>query len=440
MQQNSLSLDAALLLLREAYRKKEYKRALTLGRSVLRSAPESLEVREIVKEAEIFVTLRKGKILRTFGIMSFILVLGVIPILAYQWFILNPSYVSRLNDQNQKYMGIIKENGQLKESNSKLIGQTELFKSQISMLTSNVHRVADKMNRKREQRTDEKDILIKEMQEKIDEQDNQIQKLISLTVTQAKTQSAFTYANDIINFLILGTHGGLTDTILVASVNPSLRTITLLSIPRDLYIDGRKMNEIYRDFGQDTVGVYLHDITGLVIDHYVVVEFDGFIQLIDSLGGIDINIMKDIEDKNYPVGDGTVETFSLQAGWQHLDGSMALKYARTRHDDSDFERAKRQHQIVDTTLQKVNALGITDLGKMLEMGRLLLSYVKADFNIFQAMGFYQDYRDYRLETGNVISTANYLYSSRGVNDQYILLPNDNTYKEIQQYVYDLVMK
>jgi LCP family protein required for cell wall assembly len=243
-----------------------------------------------------------------------------------------------------------------------------------------------------------------------------------------------------VNILILGENGGLTDTIMIASINPSLKTISLISIPRDLYVEGRKINEIAKEFGRDTLGVYIHDITGLVIHHYVTVQFDGFKKIIDALGGIDINVGKDIEDKNYPVGDGTVETFSIKAGWQHMDGETALKYARTRHDDSDFERAKRQQQVVDTILQKFNALNITDINKLFEMGYIAIGAINTDINIFEGLGYYQDYKNYRLKTGNVISTANYLYSTKSPANAYILLPNDTTFQEIRQFVYDVVMK
>ena len=440
MNYETMTLEAALILIREAYKKKEYRKVLMMGKSILQSAPQSMEVREMVKEAEIFTTLQKGKIFKFFSIFAMAIALGTLSFMLYQWGVINPNINMVIEDQNQKYNGLIKENGMLQEKNNQLMQSVRSFQDDISMLTTGLQSIRDKLSRKRDQAPDEKENLIAGLQQRIDEQNNQIQKLMSLSVSAEKNKADITYGSNIVNILILGENGGLTDTIMVASINPSLKTISLISVPRDLYVEGRKINEIARDFGRDTLGVYIHDITGLVIQHYVTMQFDGFKKIVDSLGGLDINVSKDIEDKNYPVGDGTVSTFSIAAGWQHMDGETALKYARTRHDDSDFERAKRQQQVVDTVLQKFNALNITDISKLFEMGGIALASVNTDINIFQALGYYQDYKSYRLKTGNVISTANYLYSTKSPANAYILLPKDTTYQEIQQFVYDVVMK
>jgi LCP family protein required for cell wall assembly len=440
MNHETMTLEAALMLIREAHKKKEYRKVLIMGKSILQSAPQSMEVKEMVKEAEIFVMLRKGRVYKFFSIFATILALCAGSLMIYQWMVINPNTNTVIESQNQKYNGLVKENGQLQQKNNELLQNMQSFHADISMLASGLQSVRDKLSRKRNQDPDEKDNLIMGLQQRIDEQNNQIQKLMNLSVSAEKNKSNIIYGNNIVNILILGENGGLTDTIMIASINPSLKTISLISIPRDLYVEGRKINEIAKEFGRDTLGVYIHDITGLVIHHYVTVQFDGFKKIIDALGGIDINVGKDIEDKNYPVGDGTVETFSIKAGWQHMDGETALKYARTRHDDSDFERAKRQQQVVDTILQKFNALNITDINKLFEMGYIAIGAINTDINIFEGLGYYQDYKNYRLKTGNVISTANYLYSTKSPANAYILLPNDTTFQEIRQFVYDVVMK
>jgi LCP family protein required for cell wall assembly len=440
MNRKTMTLEAALILIREAYQKKEYRKVLIMGKSILQSVPHSIEVQEMVKEAQIFTALQKGKIFNIFSILSTILALGTVSFMLYQWFVINPNINIVMESQNQKYNGLIKENGALQEKNNQLVQHVQSLQADISMLTSGLQSVRDKFSRKRNQDNDETENLIVGLQQRIDEQNNQIQKLMSLSIAAEQHQSDIIYGNNIVNFLILGENSGLTDTIMIVSINPSLQTISLISIPRDLYVEGRKINEIAKTFGQETLGVYIHDITGLVIHHYITVQFDGFKKIIDALGGIDINVEKEIEDTNYPVGDGTVETFSIKAGWQHMDGETALKYARTRHNDSDFERAKRQQQVVYAVFQKCNALNITDINKLVEMGNIALSAVHTDMNIFQALGYYQNYKNYHLKTGNVISTANYLYSTKSPANSYILLPKDTTYKEIQQFVYNIVMK
>ncbi len=435
-----MSLEVGLQILRDSYHHKRYKKVVALGRVILEMAPQSIEVKDMVKEAEMYVHLQRGRSSVVFSLLALLLGLGLAGVMTYQWFFVQPTIMASMDAQNQKYTGLVRENGEMKDKSKQVIDQMELIKSQISMLTVRVQNVADKMSRKRETRTDEKDTQIQGLQAKIDEQNNQIQKLINLTVTQVKDQQTLNYASDVKNILILGDHGGLTDTIMVASINPSLKTISFVSVPRDLYIDGRKINEIYRDFGVDTLEVYLHDITGLVIPNYVRSDLDGFKDVINALGGLDIYVDKAIEDNTYPTGDGNTEVFTLAAGLQHMDGDMALKYARTRHGDNDFERAKRQQKVIETVLIKMNAQGWTDLSKLLDFVNVLLSYVKSNVNVFQALGFYQDYKDFKIEGSNVLSTSNYLYSSKGISNDYILLPKDETYKEIQQFVYDLVMK
>lgn len=440
MSHEPLSLEDALKTLHDAYRRKQYKQVVHIGGTVLTMAPQSLEVKEMIREAQMFLALQRSKRNVWLATFAILIALATAVGFAYEVWVIQPALVTGLESQNQKYLGLIKENGVMHGSRTELSQQLELVKSQLSMLTVRVQTVSDKLNRKRESRVDEKDQQIEGLQTKIDQQNNEIQKLINLTVTQVKSQKTFNYGENIRGILILGDHGGLTDTIMVAAINPSLKTVSLISIPRDLYIDGRKINEIYRNFGADTLKVYLHDITGLTISDYVRVDLAGFRQVVDLLGGIDLNVEKDIEDKNYPTGDGNVETFSLSSGWQHLDGATALKYARTRHGDSDFERAKRQQKVIEATLTKANAMGITDVAKLLEFGSTILGNVTSTLNVFQAMGLYQDYKDFRLESNNVLSTANYLSSSKSIHAEYILLPKDGTYKEIQEFVYGVVMK
>ncbi|MDZ4216734.1 MAG: LCP family protein, partial [Candidatus Gracilibacteria bacterium] len=87
--------------------------------------------------------------------------------------------------------------------------------------------------------------------------------------------------------------------------------------------------------------------------YYAKIDFAGFEEIIDTLGGIDIEVEKSIYDTAYPTPEGGYEIFELDAGLQHLDGETALKYARSRHSTSDFDRAARQHKIMSAIKQKV---------------------------------------------------------------------------------------
>ncbi|HLN19361.1 MAG TPA: LCP family protein [Patescibacteria group bacterium] len=184
---------------------------------------------------------------------------------------------------------------------------------------------------------------------------------------------------DRINILLLGIAGkgkpgqNLTDTIMVASINPKNNRAALISLPRDLYVknyDGSsmKINSSYQYFinttGSDKesaeeVKKTVSEITGLDINYYVILNFDGFIKIIDILGGINIMNERDIYDAKYPGPNYSYEKFELTKGFHQLDGATALKYARERHDDpdGDFGRAKRQQEIMQATKNKIFSAG-----------------------------------------------------------------------------------
>lgn len=179
-----------------------------------------------------------------------------------------------------------------------------------------------------------------------------------------------------VNILLLGMAGqgkagtNLTDTIMVASANLKTNKVALLSIPRDFYASDNKgwegkINTLYQnglsrgqknDEAAENVEKTVEDITGLDINYYIILNFDGFTKIIDSIGGINITNDRDIYDARYPGPNYSYETFELKKGfYANMDGTTALKYARERHDDpeGDFGRAKRQQQIMQATKNKV---------------------------------------------------------------------------------------
>ncbi|MBC7872295.1 MAG: LCP family protein, partial [Chitinophagaceae bacterium] len=85
---------------------------------------------------------------------------------------------------------------------------------------------------------------------------------------------------------------------------------------------------------------------GIRVHNYVAMDFNGVTQLIDILGGVDIDVPYNIADYEYPDMNYGYDPLILQAGLQHMDGSLALKFARTRHGDNDFERARRQQMVL----------------------------------------------------------------------------------------------
>lgn len=179
-----------------------------------------------------------------------------------------------------------------------------------------------------------------------------------------------------INILLLGMAGEnkpgqyLTDTIMIASVDTENFKVSLLSLPRDFLIKQNgnyyvKINSLYqsglrKEEGAKVIIENIEKITQQKIHYYLTLDFEGFIKMIDTLDGVNVDVPRDIKDTRYPGPNYSYETFEIKKGLQSLDGETALKYARTRHDDveSDFGRAKRQQQILQAVRNKAFSLEI----------------------------------------------------------------------------------
>jgi hypothetical protein len=112
------------------------------------------------------------------------------------------------------------------------------------------------------------------------------------------------------------------------------------------------------------------------IHHVVKVDFIGFVQAVDAIGGIDIVVPQDLVDTEYPADETSYTTFAISAGPQHLDGETALKYARSRHSTSDFDRSARQQQILQAIADKVKNEGIlTKPGQILDLMGIMKEHV-----------------------------------------------------------------
>lgn len=275
-----------------------------------------------------------------------------------------------------------------------------------------------------------------------------------------------------INILLLGIpgkgHSGsdLTDTIIVLMIRPKENKAALLSIPRDLYvkipelnIGYSRINAVYtygNEYTHEEGGIGLlketiKDVTNIHIDNYVILDFNGFVDLVDILGGIEIDNKENIYDSAYPADNFKYQTFKLSAGEHLLDGETALKYVRTRHSSGgDFDRAKRQQEVLDIIKIKMLELNpIFDLGKITKIIDTLGSHVKTDMGLTQIKILYDAYQDNQqnnwqtvsalidsdVETGVLIESKEPL--GTGVAD--VLKPRlgENNYSEIQEMIYNI---
>lgn len=202
-----------------------------------------------------------------------------------------------------------------------------------------------------------------------------------------------------VNILLLGTDKrpdeaiARTDTMILVTVDPNTKTAGMLSIPRDLWVSvpGYYEDRINKAFflgqqdGYPGGGPALAMKTiqynlGVPIHFYVKVDFSGFEQIVDTLGGIDIYVPETIDDPTYPDNNYGYEPFYIEAGQHTLNGHDALRYARTRHTPgSDFSRARRQQQVLLAIRDKALQLGMVP--KIPELWNTMSGTVETDLQL-----------------------------------------------------------
>ncbi len=189
------------------------------------------------------------------------------------------------------------------------------------------------------------------------------------------------------NILLLGKGGDghtapdLTDTILIASIDPVQKQVALLSIPRDLNVANsgiKKINSVYADAkyaavnknandvdaenaGFDAIEQVIEEKIGIPVHYHIMVDFEGFKKAISTVGGVDIDV--DADNTVYEVlWDPTTRkhyTLDVKQGKQHFDGTRALFYARSRQTSprGDFDRTERQRKLLIALKEKVLSVG-----------------------------------------------------------------------------------
>jgi LCP family protein required for cell wall assembly len=208
-----------------------------------------------------------------------------------------------------------------------------------------------------------------------------------------------------INILLLGSdtdqkfqNGYLAQTDIVVTIDPTTKSVGMLSIPRDLFINVpgygmMKLDEaFYYGDAYNHNGVGLSRLTisqdfGIPINYYAWVGLAGFIKVVDTAGGVDIDVTHPITDDVYP--DDTVNSKNAYAykrlylapGPQHLDGPTALEYVRSRHADlvGDFGRSARQQQVLSSL--KTRLVNSNIISKLPELAKDMNGYLKTDMQI-----------------------------------------------------------
>ena len=156
-----------------------------------------------------------------------------------------------------------------------------------------------------------------------------------------------------------------TDSIMLVNLDPPRRQVSLLSIPRDLFIDVpnygyQRINTVNALGEQEAAGrgvtllsESIENNFTLDIERYARLDFQGFVRLIDAVGGVTINVEREIVDSNFPAPGGGTQVIRFEPGEQTMDGATALIYARTRYSDDDYQRAGRQQQVISALSVKL---------------------------------------------------------------------------------------
>ena len=249
-----------------------------------------------------------------------------------------------------------------------------------------------------------------------------------------------------------GTHN--TDTLIVVSIDPITKQVAMFSLPRDTVdvplppgparrsfgpVYTRKINAFWTSVrkrddlfpgdpnknlpGYNGLKAILGNLYGLDIKYFVEVNFDGFKNVVDEMGGVTVNVQVPVSDDRFPSVDGSLRRVYIPSGIQHMNGAEALRYARSRHGSNDFDRGVRQQRVLLSLREQADPQAL--IPRLPALVKALQKTVKTDIPVGQLaplLGLASD-----IDTKNILSYVftppfyqkEYLSSPRG----YIIVPN-----------------
>jgi len=304
-----------------------------------------------------------------------------------------------------------------------------------------------------------------------------------------------------VNILMLGIGGGshegpnLTDTIIFASIDPKNNKVTLVSIPRDLWVPAlsgsvKKINTAYavgesikKGGGLKLVEAAVSQITGQNVDYGIRIDFSGFVKAVDIMGGLDVTVDNSFDDYQYPISGKETDPcghteediqelatkpaellvsdfpcrykhIHFDKGLQHMDGETALEFVRSRHasqsaEASDFARSKRQEKIISAFKNKVlSAQTLINPAKLISLYTVLQGSIDTDikqneFDDFVRLA--EKMKDAKIQSA-VVDVGNEEAEKPGLlinppvssdyNYAWVLIPRtgNGNFSEIQNYI------
>ncbi|MGD6794213.1 LCP family protein [Metabacillus indicus] len=249
---------------------------------------------------------------------------------------------------------------------------------------------------------------------------------------------AVTISNDPVSILLLGVEdyssggkGGRADTLMVATFNPKDQTMKLLSLPRDTRVNipgkesKRKINSAYSSGGKELTIETVEDFLDIPIDYYATVNFEGFKNIIDIVGGITVDVPFDFEQNS---DDPKAELLEFKEGPMEMDGRYALAYARMRMADpnNDIGRNERQQQVVKEVINEIVSAGT--LLKVDQLTNEVGENVETNMRMSELLGFYKKYNNFNT---NKIETVKLEGVGEYVGNVAYWIPDDTSLANIQ---------
>jgi len=272
------------------------------------------------------------------------------------------------------------------------------------------------------------------------------------------------------SFLILGVagenHSGqdLTDSIIFLSTENQTGKTLVISLPRDIWIAPlrTKLNTVYHYQGMEETKKTVEEILGQKVDYGVLIDFKLFTQLVDFLGGVNIEVERSFDDFKYPIAgkendlcDGDpqyqcrYEDLHFEAGWQMMDGATALKYVRSRNaegeEGTDFARSQRQQRLLSAIQKKVFTPKVMlNPWRSWPLAKITLSNVKTDipssdyFDLLKvALKWRQaNFKMLVLNDGYLINPPT---SQQKYDNQWVLIPKSGNWQEVHEYLQKLLI-
>ncbi len=235
----------------------------------------------------------------------------------------------------------------------------------------------------------------------------------------AVTEDSSEVGEGTLNILLIGSDRrdegwyGNSDTMILLTVNDDMNQISMVSFMRDLAADipgygTKKLNAANALGGPELLMDTLTSNFGVRVDHYVAVDFQNIVNIIDALGGVDIEqTAEEVEVTNGYINSLCEdwgldpEEYFITVETTHLNGLQALAYMRDRYVGNDYERTARQRKVLETLFSNVN---VDSLGGLFKLSSTLMKNVETDIGLtdmFSLLGYVEDFSDYTLLTDRV---------------------------------------